>query len=361
MSFAAEARFVTVATCEPQVTSPEQIRRAAGDVQDWPEVVRLADQHGVVAFVRQSVARAGVAVPPAAEAPLRDAWVGQVAYVMSLDLALERILDAFVQANIPVIVLKGPALARTIYPARTLRPYGDVDLTVHEDDQERAAAALSANGFLEAPYEPEIARLAHADHGAEEAFHRIFVKEPQGLLIELHVDPLQLGIKPACEAGRWERAIAVPGLRGALMLGYEDQVVQLAVHAHKHAFGRLIWLKDLDLLLRRDHPLDWRIVSSVARSEGVRASVWYALRLTSSLLRSDMPAQARAMRPSLPVRKLYELLWTEDNVVDLTARARWRTVQFRVADSWRGMLPTLLLMGRRRDRARGLAHAILRR
>ncbi len=361
MRIAPEARFVTLVTREPDVTTAEEIRRAAAEVRDWAAVIDLANRHGVAAFARQSVGRAGVSLPPGVDGALRDAWVGGVAYVMSLNAELDRVIPAFADRGIPVIVLKGPALARTIYPAPTLRPYGDVDLTVHDDDQERAAAALRSTGFYEVPYEPEIARFAHADHGAEGAFHRTFVKEPQGLLLELHVDPLQLGLRPACEAGRWERAVAMPDLPGALMLGPEDQVVQLAVHAHKHSFGRLIWLKDLDLLLRRGGVLDWGIVRVVAQREGVTASVWYALRVASSLLAFDMPSEARPMRPALPLRMLYELLWPEERVADLTGRTRWRTVQFRVADSWRGMLPTLVLMGRRRDRARAVARAILRR
>ena len=360
MRVALEARFVTLVTMESDVTTVDEIRRAAAQVRDWAVVVDLANRHGVAAFVRQSVGRAGVPLPPGVDGALREAWVRGVAHVMSLNAELDRVTQAFVDRGIPVIVLKGPALARTIYPAPTLRPYGDVDLTVHDDDQERAAAALISAGFYEVPYQPEIARLAHADHGAEEAFHRTFVKEPQGLLVELHVDPLQLGLKPACEAGRWERAVPIPDLPGALMLGPEDQVVQLAVHAHKHAFGRLIWLKDLDLLLRRSEPLDWGLVRGVAQREGVTASVWYAFRVASSLLAFDMPAEARRMRPALPLRMAYELLWPEERLANLTGRTRWRTVQFRVADSWRGMLPTLVLMGRRRDRARALARAILR-
>jgi hypothetical protein len=40
---------------------------------------------------------------------------------------------------------------------------------------------------------------------------------------------------------------------------------------------------------------------------------------------------------------------------------RRRAVQFLAADSWRGMLPNLVLMGRRGDRLRAIASAVLGR
>ncbi len=47
---------------------------------------------------------------------------------------LDRILAAFAEAEIPVIVLKGAALAQTLYPDPGLRPMGDLDLFVRPED-----------------------------------------------------------------------------------------------------------------------------------------------------------------------------------------------------------------------------------
>jgi hypothetical protein len=280
--------------------------------------------------------------------------------VLSLDAHLERVAQTLAVERIEVIVLKGPALAATIYPVAALRPYGDIDLTVHEADDARAASALERNGFHETPFEPEVARRAHADHGAEESFHRLFVKSPEGLLFELHLDPLQLGLRPMCEAGRWARAVPFGRIPWAQMLCPEDQLIQLSVHAHKHGFSRLIWLKDIELVLAKGG-LNWDLVDDVARREGVGASVWYSVYLAARLLGFDVPSELRQLRPSLPIRALYSWVWPEQRVMNLTGRPRWRSVQFRVADSWRGMIPSLVLMGRRRDRARAVARAVWRR
>jgi hypothetical protein len=274
-----------------------------------------------------------------------------------LDAELREILRAFAGRGVPVLLLKGPALARTIYPAAVLRPYTDIDLTIQEKHAQAAAGVLLACGFREVPSGAEVRRQAHAARGADASFHRRFMKG--GALVELHVDPLQLGIRPRCEAARWQRAVGVPGLEGALMLCAEDQLVQLSVHAHKHGFDRLIWLKDLDRLLRFSaRTFDWSLATAVSHDEGVGSSVWYGLYLARSLLEAPVGSMD-GLSPPLPLRALYHLLWPPARIADLDGHMRRRAVQFHVADSWRGMLPTLVLMGRRSDRARALLRAVL--
>jgi hypothetical protein len=144
----------------------------------------------------------------------------------------------------------------------------------------------------------------------------------------------------------------------ALALAPEDELVQLCVHVHKHGFERLIWLKDLDLYVRRrGEGLDWRLVAEVARREGVAGSVWYSLSLASDVLGTPQTEAAR-LAPPLPVRLLYERVWPRAAVASLDGTMRRRAVQFHVAESWRGMLPTLVLMGRRRERMRLLIRSL---
>jgi hypothetical protein len=131
---------------------------------------------------------------------------------------------------------------------------------------------------------------------------------------------------------------------------------------HKHGFNRLIWLKDLDLLLRAyQHQLDWDLVTSVARQEGVQASVWYTLYLTRMLLATPIPAGLlERLQPALPLRALYSQVWPARRIANLNMQMRRRAVQFHLAESWRGTLPSLLLMGRRLDRARSIVQTIFR-
>lgn len=358
----AEARFITLCVREREAVRAGEVRSAALAVRDWEAVVQMAARHRVAAFVQQAAAREAAELPAPARDALHLAALAALAHVMLLDRHLPRLAEMLAAAAVPAIVLKGPALVRAIYPSSALRPYADIDLTVQDRHEAAAAAVLAAAGFEEVPCGAGEAQRAHTGHVHEAAdYHRMFMAEGGRVLVELHVDPLQLGLRPRCEQGRWQRAVPVPELPGLLMLCPEDQVVQLSVHAHKHGFDRLIWLKDLDLLLRAyGDTLDWALVARVARQEGVRASVWLGLRLARQLLGAPAPAAVLALlRPAPLVRVLYGLVWPTAQIADLGGKMRRRAVQFHAADSWRGMLPSLILQGRRQDRARAVLRAVL--
>lgn len=359
-----EAHFITLCTRQDGAVDVNELRSAAMAVGDWDAAVETADRHRVAAFMQHAVTLHRLPISSSALVRLRQMTTVSRVWAMLLDSELVRAIDALSAAGLPVIVLKGPALCRSIYPIAALRPYADIDLTIQEAHEPAVAAALVACGFREIPCGHEEARRAHAGHIDEgAAFHRMFVAEASQAQIDLHVDPLQLGLKPVCEAERWQRAVPIPGLPKALMLSPEDQVVQLSVHAHKHGFDRLIWLKDLDLLLRTyARTLDWQLVRSVARSEGVEASVYYALHYAETLLRTPVPPVALArLRPAASMRLLYALVWPGGQITGLSGHMRRRAVQFLGADSWRGTLPNLILMGRRQTRLRATLHLLTHR
>jgi hypothetical protein len=354
--------------CAPGDLLPRELQQAALRVEDWHAVAELTASHGVAGFVRQAVARDNVAVPSDVADGLRNVALSQVTHVARLDAALVKILPALQEASVPTILLKGPVLSRLVYPDRTLRPYSDIDLNVREPDEARVVETLLKTGLEEVPHGAEVERLTHAHHvHGGGAFHRVFMTPagtPSGtVMVELHLDPLQMGLKPTLEAARWERARPVEALPGALMLSVEDQIIQLSVHVHKHGFSRLIWLKDIDLLVRAyGQTLDWQLVRASARAEGVEGSVWYTLWLASVLFATPVPpAPLKALAPSPIVRLLYRQVWPPDGVANLRGHMRRRAVQFLAADSWRGMVPNLVLMGRRGARLRAMLSAVIRR
>ena len=164
MRVSPEARFITRCVCEPDDLQPRELQQAAQVVQDWHPVAELAARHGVSGFVRQAVARDGVAVPPFVADGLRSATLAQITHVARLDATLARILPALQDAAIPTIVLKGPVLSRLVYPDPTLRPYSDIDLSVREADERRVVDTLMDAGLVEVPHGAEVDRLTHAHH-----------------------------------------------------------------------------------------------------------------------------------------------------------------------------------------------------
>jgi hypothetical protein len=305
----------------------------------------------MVGYVLRAVDGLGTEVPRKARSALERRRSEAAASTLLVDGELVPALSALRAVGTPPIVLKGPAVARMLYDDPSLRPYGDLDVAVPEASRVTAAAALLAHGYVdrESPQDAAWRRMAGQVRGAA-SFHQLFAS-PRGPLVELHADMLTLGLRPICDSDRWGRARPLPGLAGALALAPEDQLVTLAVHAHKHGFERLIWLKDLELLVRRTESLDWSMVVDTAWREGVAASLWYALELARRLLGCQISSDLlRQLRPAPPVQLLYHAVWPVSAIARLEGRMHRRAVQLVAVDSWRGIVPNVVLMGRRRER-----------
>jgi len=348
-----EARLLVESAREPAGGDPEEIRLAASAVRDWARVASLATRHRVASYVLRALRTSPVDIPTAAVDALNAGVIEQAARTTLNDRLLGAVLPALSARGVRTILLKGPALARSVYPEPELRPYDDLDLLVRPCDERSAAGAVATLDLVESGDEPPGSRPP-----GTAAFHRRFEGSGGLTLLELHTDCLQLGIEPVAEEGRWARAVPVPGLPGALMLSPADSVVHLAVHAQKHGFARLVHLKDLDLTVRGAPDLDWGRVIAAAREEGVLVPVWYALRMARDMLGTPVPPTSlRGVRPGAPMRALIQAVTPRARVMRLEGFTRRRTTQFVVEDSWRGMLPSLLLLGRRAHRMRVMVRA----
>jgi hypothetical protein len=355
------AALVTLCAREPEGVGPGEIARAAAAEDDWDAVCAMSARNQVEALVEASLRRhAGTAVPNHARSNLAGLVARGVASTMRIESELREVVAGLAASGVRALVLKGAAVALGYYPSPALRRYRDVDLVVRARHMAQAQAALTGLGLAPLPLTDGAERRAHRLPAGIE-FHSQWVTPTSRTLFELHGDALQLGVPCADEDGRWERALPIPGLEHGLMLAAEDQVVQLGVHAHKHGFERLVWLKDIDLVVRRAGGLDCERVAALSRLEGVRASVWYALALAEDLLGTPVPwERVRDLRPPPAVRALLGLTCPRRRVRELRGVMRRRFVQFDPRDSWRGMVPSLLLMGRRGARLQAVTRYVTR-
>jgi hypothetical protein len=74
--------------------------------------------------------------------------------------------------------------------------------------------------------------------------------------------------------------------------------------------------------------------------------------LVHTLLATPLPAATTRLAPRGVLRLLYAAMWPAARVTNLEGFLRRRAVQFYAAESLHGMLPSLLLMGRRSVRLR---------
>ena len=291
-------------------------------------------------------------------APVHQAGMGQTFRTLSLFAELTRVLTALNEMDVPVVVLKGPVLAETYYPEAGLRPYGDVDLLIHEANLSRVSRFLSERGYREKneDTEPDSHRL-HECHGI---FQKIFIHETSGQIVEVHCDHLQIGLEPVSMDEIWETSMDRRfGDASARALEDHDMFVQLCVHLNRHGYERLIWFKDLDLMIR-SAKLDWAKIESKAREQGCLAAVAYTLWVLPRVLQTPLPVEAvRLSRKQGAIsRMLFKRMWPLERVLKLESQRQWRfrrLVQFAPETGvFRGGLPSLLTTGRTRDKLRVL-------
>jgi hypothetical protein len=148
---------------------------------------------------------------------------------------LRRALDTLRSAQVRVVILKGAALAQSVYPAPFVRHSHDIDLMVTSTDIVRAADALCGAGFI--------------GGGAAAT-----CTDASGLPVELHTHPFA-GAGADVTAAFWQRSEAgeVVGVP-ACLLAPADALLQIfAQSTVSSASRRLVWVCDAWLLLAR-HP-----------------------------------------------------------------------------------------------------------
>lgn len=114
---------------------------------DLIALYRLAKHHDLCHLVADALSRNGL-LPE--EEKLRAAFEREqltaVYREVRLRSATDRIRAIFHGAEIPFVPLKG-AVIRSMYPEPWMRTSCDIDILVHEEDLEKATAALVRNGF----------------------------------------------------------------------------------------------------------------------------------------------------------------------------------------------------------------------
>ncbi|MCL4807646.1 MAG: nucleotidyltransferase family protein [Thermoanaerobaculia bacterium] len=224
----------------------------------------------------------------------REAWARNLRLVTAAAPAVE----ALRAAGVPVVLLKGAALAFSRYASHGLRPMNDVDLLVP------ARAAAAARRVLgEAGYHPAV---RHAD-GFLDSIHGLAFLGPEGLEVDLHWHTLLERPSDAADAILFEDAspLSIPGL-SALAPSPEGHLLLVAVHAQRwSAVPHLVGFADTVVLLGGSR--ENRLVTMVAAAR--------ELGLLSPLARTLATVEA-ALPGTVPPCVTVELEREEPSLVD---------------------------------------------
>lgn len=211
---------------------------------------------------------------------------------------LKQVLGTILEANIPVLILKGADVAATMYPRPDLRYFGDVDLMIHPKDLAATVALLEHSGYS---YMQEYRFEAISKQRA--GFVYVKAVAAGYLMIELHVSPHsnELGVSFTV-ADIWARARQIHVFDTAVLgMGLEDLLLYLCWHYRSHSFERLIWLYDVATVLQRCHDqLDWDLLYRLAYQQGLKATVYYVLHWCQQVFSLTIPEEAQLEKYAPP-------------------------------------------------------------
>lgn len=159
----------------------------------------------------------------------REEGYRQRACNFAIDALTAEVASAFASEGIETLVLKGPVLAKWLYPGE-VRPYGDSDLMVAPEERAHAVSVLERLGFVEhCPWMPSPACL---DPGGT-PFSR-----PDGGMVDLHCQLQGLDGDPDVIWGRFVASAGRQVIGGVELRvpGRDAVLLHVVLHAAQHAY-----------------------------------------------------------------------------------------------------------------------------
>ncbi|MDX1570078.1 MAG: nucleotidyltransferase family protein [Xanthomonadales bacterium] len=268
--------------------------------EDPGDLEQLVTAHGVGSLVHEALAdnAVGREVPGHFRVWLKELAMAEAAAELARAEEIKGVLADLRRSGVEMLVIKGTALAYSLYPRPALRPRGDTDLWIRPADRQKVDQVLRKRGYetgLSAGGETAVRQLAYSLHTAKGIAHSLDVHW------NLTDSPLLREAFSRDEAVH--AALPVPALgEEILTLGHAHALLFACVHRIKHRHSpyyvgskaqfepdRLIWLYDLRLLAEALDEPGWRVVLDSAERGRVRAVVADGLAAARQLVGAEIP------------------------------------------------------------------------
>ncbi len=277
------------------------------DAANWQRVADAADEQRLMPLLYQALKASGRSAEPPTHVRdrLRSAYAGTLAANWRAYQELEYLLTCFEQAGIPVVLLKGCALAISLYAEQGLRPFGDLDLLIPKSAVGDAHRLLLAQGYRTSL---EVAEGFLRRVGQEQAYVGC-VKYPAQIDLHWHLLGLPFYRTHIPIAWFWEHTQPITfNDSTARLFSPEAQLLHLTAHyALHHRATKLLSSYDIALLIARYHDqMNWETVIQAAKEfrlgQAVQRSLEKVEQDWSVAIPADAAEQLQAMHPSLAER-----------------------------------------------------------
>ncbi len=270
----------------PEIAAPAVKQLDAG--VDWEALLECARIHGLVPLVYHRLrALEFRGVPETIRRRLTDTFGTNAIRNELLTRELISVLTRLETAGVPVIPLKGIALAESVYGDSALRVCADLNVLIQPKHLLECVTLLRSSGYQDRLADPALVRLV-SRYGKDCAL----IREEGRLTYPLQIHCGWICGGPAERdllADVWDEALPRPFHSApAHAMSPEWEFLYLAVHAARHGIFPFKWLVDLDWLVVRG-ALDWKDVQAKARSRGWQRVVESCLAACAELLETPIP------------------------------------------------------------------------
>ncbi|NLB68843.1 MAG: hypothetical protein GX804_04040 [Lentisphaerae bacterium] len=247
-----------------------------------PRLVRIALSQGVLPMCAESL----VGKYPDCEPEIREVLRAKILEQEISNHLIAEALKSLCDSGIKPLIVKGPALAALAYDTSSVRMYDDVDLLLKNKERRIAISVLEGLGWQEIRNSPP-----------EAVEHLLRTTED----IAMYHPGCSVGIDIVNPDGILRNA--TPALKNSTDFQFAGTVASApskiehflycAAHGAKHAFTRLIWLPDLDVISSKFTAQDWESVIELARKRRLTRILALACAMGEEILGTPYPLEAQ--------------------------------------------------------------------
>ena len=257
----------------------------------WDGFLRLVRGLGLSPFLAYLLKEQPLGLPDAVRQQLFEGGRANTLHQLRRLAALREIAASLEGAHIPLIVLKGMALAYIAYPDPYCRSMSDVDLLVRLADLEKAAELVRSLGFREST---EVDLMERFRPAAESRDCFALMSSDGQVQIEIHGSLPSLAQFGIDSDSLWERSLlaTLGGVQvGVLCPESFLQHICLHIGPYHHYLGSLQGLLDVRFYLEKNgKEADWGALTERSLRNGSWTWVYLTLWLARELLGAPVPA-----------------------------------------------------------------------
>jgi hypothetical protein len=274
------------------------VRELASQPLDWEALIGFAIQERAETVVSSRLAKVGAAIPEAVRNDLRGLAMRSDLRMAVMSRRLDQTIAVLTEARVPVILLKGAALGRTVYGGSTHRPMLDIDLLVPENLADQARDASLACDWVSGEMERKVAFYQGHNH-----LPPLHDGKGRDFNLEIHTGLFTPGHPFAWPVESvWNSSRPLAG-SSALVQPIEDLLLHVTLHffwSHAGYFGPWRAIRDVRVVAE-DPGLDWHKFVRRARETRAASAAHWTLRLARVLAGAAVPEEVeRELRPAMP-------------------------------------------------------------